>query len=153
METALASLYLKLTRIPEIIDNVAAYGHANRQFHQRVTAIQRAAQIYFVRTCDQEKEGQLVTLLGAVQLYAIERHRIAHGYIVQSGKLDTAAWKKGATVLTDSMYRWGTPFYAMDNLRHDPLGRRSDEIEEWTQRFTELHLEIVAFNDSLQRQP
>src|SRR5690348_13363128 len=81
MEEAFARLYATMTGLPERPDALSDYGTENKRFGQRADALLEAANAYFVRSPNQEREGLLVQLIKDARDLAIKRHRIAHGHI------------------------------------------------------------------------
>lgn len=150
LEEELAQLYLLFAGLPYSPDTLAAFGKANRKFHERMIALGRAAEIHFVRHPNQQIEGDFKELLGSILELAIERHRIAHGHITMMAEVQLPPDHHGYfEVSAHMLYRWGSPFYAADNLRTDPFGVGASQIDAWHDAFSTAHNKVYAFIERL----
>ena len=152
LESAFAKLYLKFVGLSDFPDNHLAYGSKNGIFTERMRAICAAAEIYFVKSPDQQKEGALIALVQRAQNLSGERHRIAHGHITQVGafKPKGPADERGRVVMTATfLYRWAPPFYGLEKLRTNFVGINSATIEAISLQFEDLHNQVHAFTEAL----
>jgi hypothetical protein len=154
MEQALAYLFLTLSGIHDHPSNLAAYGAKHRKFIDRLSAVKAAAEAYFMKSPDQQIEGTFSGLVAEIEALAIERHRIAHGHIsiVAEWKLPENVTGKIA-ITSRAKYRWAAPFYSTTQLRTDPFGIGSKDIDRLTDEFMRLHNNVHAFTTSLTSPP
>lgn len=150
LESAVARLYLAFAGIPEGLDKLAAYGAANRRFVSRMAATRSTALVYFSKNPDQEMEGRLARLLEQTEELSIERHRIAHGHIVPIAIVEVPANADGSFVVeAQAQYRWAVPFYSLQNLRAQPSGLASRDINLRRDQFMAQHIAIHEFTAAL----
>jgi len=151
MEEALARLYAKFSGLSEDPYALRDYGSENKRFAGRMTALRAAADVHFVQVPSQREEGEFDSIISEATALSIKRHRIAHGHITMWAEFrmpmprPTGAFELSATVL----YRWGAPFYSMDNLRTDPVGVDSASIEVVQKEFEALHNRVFRLTNAL----
>jgi len=149
MESALAELYLKFKSLPANPDNLAEYGDANRKFEARKRAVQEAANLYFVASPDQAREGRFREIIATLDDLAIERHRIAHGHISMFGSFEPPDIRVSGQVEVAMKFYWAAPFYSQTNLRTAIVGKNAEGIDAMHDRFSTLNDEIRAFTEPL----
>jgi hypothetical protein len=81
MEYALARTFAAFNNLSEDPKELVAYGSEYGMFNQRIKALERAAEVYFICHSDQNLEGDFASLLEDATNLAIRRHRIAHGHV------------------------------------------------------------------------
>jgi hypothetical protein len=156
MEEALARLYAKIAGLPEQPNALSYYGAENRKFIERYEALKSAAEAYFVRCPDQEREGTMYRLLEDARDLSIKRHRIAHGHVTQWGELhfpENLERGQRFDLTATFLYRWGAPWYSMTTLRTDPIGGDAASIEASQKEFEALNIRIHKFTAELPKKP
>jgi len=149
MEEAFAHLYALMMGLPERPEALSDYGSENRRFVDRVEALKSAAQSYFVRLPNQNREAVMSRLIEDARELSIKRHRIAHGHITMWGEFPFPTARGYSTVETTLLYRWGAPWYSFMNLRTDPIGGDAASIEVAQKEFEALHNRIKDFASDL----
>lgn len=149
LETALARLALEFAGIPDDPMNLSEFGKQNGMFRQRISALQAAADGFFIRHPDQDIERHFSELRAAAENLAIERHRIAHGNITMWGQFKIPVVKGSFSVSSTVLYRWAPPFYGAEKLRADPVGLNCAGIEERISQFSDLHNRVFIFTERL----
>lgn len=147
MELALARLYFKFKGVDPAPHEYIDYGTKNAMLRNRITALSRTAEAYFVKAPDQTKEAEFDDILRSVELLSIRRHRIAHGYVSISGALNSVSVSSdGLLEISGTMlYRWATPFYAVEKLKTDIIGFDSNSIHSDRALFENLHNRVIEF--------
>jgi hypothetical protein len=81
LELYLARLYAKFLGIPPIKAIAIPEYRDVANFHSRATAIQNAADKYFISHPNQDREGEFKQVLGDIRQLASRRNDIAHGVV------------------------------------------------------------------------
>ena len=113
-----------------------------------MTALADAAEKYFAKSPDQQKEGAFQDILKQAYALSIERHRIAHGHITMGSKIDLPEEKGPSVVDVTFLYRWDPPFDGVRKLRTNPVGADAASIDATSRQFEDLNNKAIAFTDA-----
>lgn len=125
MEVALSDLYAFFIGRPDDPTALFEFGESGKIFANRLQALERAAERYFIRHCDQRLEGELRSRIDSIRSMALSRHRIAHGIVMKR---------------SDGEYRLAPPVYAARRMSPP------DAIYEYTD------LELAGFANQFKRE-
>lgn len=145
MEEAFARLFALFTALPENPYALSEYGADNRVLVHRLEAVKEAGNRYFVKCPNQSREGEFTALCQEAAGLAIKRHRIAHGHITMWAHIQLPDAPGPFEVESKILFRWGAPFYSIDNLRTDPVGGDAASIDAARTEFEALHNRVAAF--------
>jgi hypothetical protein len=149
MEEALASLYARFTGLPERPDALVDYGSENRRFQDRLAALRKAGDAYFISHANQDHEGEFERILSLAAELAIKRHRIAHGHISMWGEMRLPDQRGYFEITMTLLYRWAAPWYSIGSLRTNPVGVNAAAINDDHDEFGTLTNRIAALASAL----
>lgn len=145
-EDSLSTLYTILDNTPGELGTLMRYGREGKSLQFRLECVRKKGELFFVKSPNQQQEGELAEIIQIFLKLSPLRHRIAHG-IVQAlehcGPSGDGLWKPSTV-----RYYLCAPWFAEERLKTGH-GYGSAEILTIALDFERLESRIMALASAL----
>lgn len=143
LEAHFSHLYSIFVGSPMEVAALEAYGRDARIFRERMTVLKKEAEVYFITSLSQTREGMFDALIDEAGRLSTARHQIAHGIVCSIPIVVGDLIQPGYAMVPP----WHAAFHltkATGQYRYS-----SREINSYTQQFLALGDRVARFNEML----